>query len=228
MSQYSHLLIPLDHDYCPSVEPLAEFLGQVVTLGVVGDAPTIEARTIKRVPVQTRELRNQVTGETLVVQMPTRWPDRRSVISSIAELADAVAGAKEFDVDVSDTVLPKVAPLVIDFSEPYHLLIGHRIRSQLVSMSDLHDEVETDKNAVFFGRDCGEADSLGLYTHPESLELIELPDAGCARFWIEFELGKFLYPRIDDKNLRILNPQLVGLAERCFQTDFAQGCHWCA
>jgi hypothetical protein len=50
-------------------------------------------------------------------------------------------------------------------------------------------------------------------------------DAGCARFWIEFEFGKFIYPRVAD-NLEVMSPAIVSEAEKCFRTKFAQGCRF--
>jgi hypothetical protein len=55
--------------------------------------------------------------------------------------------------------------------------------------------------------------------------VIEVPNAGSARFWIEFEFGKFIYPKIE-KRLEILSPLLVETAEECFQAEFVQGCRF--
>ena len=58
------------------------------------------------------------------------------------------------------------------------------------------------------------------------LEVIKVPGAGCARFWIEFALGKFLFPEIQGDNLELLNPAIAGEAEQIFGAEFVQGCHW--
>jgi hypothetical protein len=98
----------------------------------------------------------------------------------------------------------------------------------LVSTNNLHEESKGKRKAIAFGQDCCADDSMGLYSHPDSLEVIAVPQGGCARFWIEFELGKSLFPKIQDGNLAILNPQLTELAFRSFGVKFVQGCLWSA
>jgi hypothetical protein len=58
------------------------------------------------------------------------------------------------------------------------------------------------------------------------MEVIEVAGAGCARFWVEFELGKSLFPPFDRGDLEFLDPGIVAGAERLFGVGFAQGCHW--
>ncbi len=93
-------------------------------------------------------------------------------------------------------------------------------------MSDLHEEAESSRKPIPFGDECDESDSLGVFTHPHTLEVIEVPGAGCARFWIEFELGKFLFPELADGDTAILHPAVVGLASENFGVEFIQGFMW--
>ena len=155
-------------------------------------------------------------------------PHSRSdrALESINELLEVVADAEEYNIDVSACAAPKVAPLPIEFADPYDLTVGCRQRSQLVSTSDLHENATPGQTAIAFGQDCTAADTLGLFTHPETLATIEVPGGGCARFWIEVELGKFLFPKISGTDARILNPQVVELATRSFQLPFVEGFRW--
>ena len=66
---------------------------------------------------------------------------------------------------------------------------------------------------------------MGVFPNPWTGGVIEVADAGCARFWIEFEFGKFIYPKITD-NLEVMNPEIVSAGEDCFGTKFAQGCRF--
>jgi len=219
MEQYSHLLIPTSHEYRPNPTQVAEFMRDAVALGVVGDTPEIMASTLKRVAPQVRLGRNPFTGQTIDMHLPTRMPNRRLTLRTLADLPQEVTAAEEYDVSVSGLTLPKLPPLAIDFHEPYHIRLACHVRAQLVALSSGRAEVH-------FGHDCTEAESLGVFLHPETAEVIEVQDAGCARFWIEFELGKWLRPEIVVGNLALLHPQLVELGRSCFQTPFVQGCIW--
>ncbi len=219
MEQYSHLLIPASRAYCPEPTQVAEFMRETVDLGVIGDTPQFWGGTLKRVVPQIRKGRNPLTGQTIELNGPTRLPDRRLILRTLAELPQGVTATEEYDVSASGFTLPKLPPLDIDFHEPYHVRVACHVRSQLVSLSSGRSEPR-------FGQDCTEAESLGMFLHPDTMEVIEVQDAGCARFWIVFELGKWLRPEIVGGNLELLNPQLVELAHRCFQTRFVQGCVW--
>jgi hypothetical protein len=226
--EYSHLLIPTRHQFCPPPGPVMDFLNGVVALGVVGANPAVNFVSCKRVASQVRHGRNPFTGEVLTIRTPSRSASIHRSLSSIKDIAGVAEGTPEFNVDVSGRTRPRVPPLEIAFAKAYHLAVRCCVRSRLVSTSDLHEESKRRRGTVAFGEDCSANDSLGLYTHPETLELIEVPGAGCARFWIEFELGKNLFPKIEDGNLAILNPQLLALASKCFNAKFVQGCLWSA
>jgi hypothetical protein len=72
---------------------------------------------------------------------------------------------------------------------------------------------------------CKNAAENGIFPNAWTGDVIEVTDAGCARFWIEFEFGKFIYPKLTD-NLEVMSPALVLGAEKCFRTKFAQGCRF--
>ena len=90
-------------------------------------------------------------------------------------------------------------------------------------MSDLDDE-ETGCDVPFFGKPCGKQSRTALFRHPLTGALIEVANASCARFWVEFEFGKWLLPKIDD-SLNILDPAITDLTDQCFGLAFAQGFH---
>jgi hypothetical protein len=219
MEQYSHLLIPTSHEYCANPTQVAKFMQDAVALGVVGDNPEIMASTLKRVAPQVRISRSPFTGQAIELHLPTRMPNRRLALRTLADLPQELTATDEYDVSISGFTLPKLPPLAIDFQEPYHIRIACHVRAQLVCMSSGRAEAH-------FGHDCTEAESLGVFLHPETAEVIEVQDAGRARFWIEFELGKWLRPDIVGGNLELLHLQLVDLARKCFQTHFVQGCIW--
>lgn len=88
-------------------------------------------------------------------------------------------------------------------------------------MSCLGDE-QTGKEVPFFGEPCLRQDAT--FRHPVTGELIEVANAGCSRFWVEFEFGKWLLPKINT-SLNILDPSIAAMAQESFSTAFAQGFH---
>jgi hypothetical protein len=65
----------------------------------------------------------------------------------------------------------------------------------------------------------------GIFPNPWTGEAIEVADAGCARFWIEFEFGKFIYPEVSG-SFDVMSPAIVQDIEQCFGTKFVQGCRF--
>jgi hypothetical protein len=181
---------------------------------------------VERVEPRTFSSSNPFTGESLEFRTATRMAARGKSLKNPRDIVAAAAGVPEFDMRLSGKGMPRTPPLPIDFAKAYSVDVGCCVRANAVSLSDLHEESGSDKNPVMFGEDCNKEDLVGLYSHPETLEIIEVPGAGCAQFWIEFDLGKFLFPKIDNGNLRILNARIEQLAKRCFASEFVQGCCW--
>lgn len=64
------------------------------------------------------------------------------------------------------------------------------------------------------------------FTDPRDWGIITVPGADCARFWLGFELGKFLFPTTVSDDLDLLDPTIVNAAERIFRVRFVQGYSW--
>jgi hypothetical protein len=163
---------------------------------------------------------------------PFAQPSTTRRIDKVREVADTIALGKqiakldEYDAVVSGQGPPKLAPFPLDHDGEYHFEIRCSVRSAVVCTSDMHEEVVKDRALIWFGDDCGSEESVGLYAHPESLKLIKVPGAGCARFWVAFELGKFLFPKIQGGDLNVLNSTIVDVAADIFRTPLVQGCKW--
>jgi hypothetical protein len=175
---------------------------------------------------QTIRGRNPFTGHKLVFLGSTRMLEKPKALKSTKEIVPAAKSVSEFNVEASRVGLPMTPPLPIDFSKPYSIQITCCVRSRAVSLSDLHEESGSKRKRLPFDEDCNKWVQSGLFTHPHTLQVIEVPQAGRARFWIEFKLGKFLFPKIRGGNLRILNPRIAKLAVQCFGLKFVQGCRW--
>ena len=121
---------------------------------------------------------------------------------------------------------PKTAPLPIIFDGPYHASITCIVGQLLRSTSDLHEESGVKMPTTPYKKPCPAELTVGLFSNPHNLEVIEVVDAGCAKFWLEFGIGKNLFPPIERGDLAILNPTIVQIVEAEFGVGFVQGCYW--
>ena len=222
---YSHLLIPADDEFRPKGQAIAEFLKRAIELGVI-PRPKLAFYRVNRVQPQAVRARNPFTGERFVLRSPTRLPAKPKELKNTSEIPLAVKGAREFNVQAYGTGVPRITAIAICFSKPYSITVTACVRSRPVSLSDLHEESGSKRKREPFDEDCDKRVLSGLFTHPNTLKVIEVRRAGRGRFWIEFELGKFLFPKIRGGNLSILNPRITKLAKHCFGIDFLQGCSW--
>jgi hypothetical protein len=216
--QYLHTLIPTDASFVPTPEQIVQFLDGVFALGA---EPLNWKLLVVKPSGRVRELRNPLTGE--VRSMPVN--DRIS-IERLADLRSAIGSPQQYFVSLEGEGPPRTPafPLYFEdapFTKTYGFMLRCRLMPEPVSMSRLGDE-QTGKEVPFFGQPSSRRDAL--FRHPVSGELIEVSNAGSARFWVEFEFGKWLLPEIND-SLNILNPAIAELAERVFSISFKQGFH---
>jgi hypothetical protein len=217
--QYSHTLIALPKDFAPAPIQVEQFLTTMLAQNVVPGTPTISLR----VPTgKTREYPylDPFTGRNLIVELR----DRKD-LQAPTETAAAIDRLRDFDLEITGVGLPKLPPLPIDFHEPYHVAVTCYISSQLRSTSDPHEPLTLGKKLDLYGSIFTEDPGDGYFIHPHTMDVMKVPNAGCSRFWIEFELGKFLCPKIGN-TLELLNPIIVKDAEDIFGIKFVQGCRW--
>ncbi len=114
----------------------------------------------------------------------------------------------------------------VQYEENYICTVRCELRPEAVSTSAWDVEAGPNtRNVPTFGALCKSPAEKGIFPNPWTGDVIEVADAGCARFWIELEFGKFIYPKVTD-NLEIMSPAVVLGAEKCFRTKFAQGCRF--
>jgi hypothetical protein len=151
---------------------------------------------------------------------------KRQALPEAGDIAAAIVGLKDYYVEVSGMGRPRNPPLPLNLGDPYYLGVICRLSSQLSSTSDLHEESGGRDNVPFYEDPCDEIPRSGFFSDPYTLQIIEVPNAGCGHFWIEFALGNSLFPRIERGSLDILDPAVVINAEQLFQSRFVQGCTW--
>jgi len=217
--QYSQTLIAKPKDFIPSVSQIEEFLSSMIAQGVVPDNPTI----VLRVPTgKTREYPyvDPLTGKNLIVELK----DHKK-LESLVKISNVVQALHDYELEVAGVGRPKLPPLAIGFKDSYHVGVTCFVSSKHRSTSDLH-EAGIGKRITRYRQLCPEMPNDGFFSNPHTLETITVPDAGCARFWVQFELGKFLVPEFKQSGMELLNPPIVAEAERAFGIAFVQGCYW--
>jgi hypothetical protein len=216
--QYSHLLIARDVDFVPAPSQVSQFLFKLTELGVLSAEPDLVLRAPSNM---FREGVNPFTGE--VIRIP------RKDIRPVADLAAYESAAKplsDYEFEASSECVPRLPPLPIEFTEQYFIGVTSVVSSVPKSTSHYVPEGEPVLNVAEFGEPCENTPTIGVFTNPHDLSIIRVPDAGAARFWIQFELGKFLFPTLPKRSLGILAPEIVESAEQVFGVGFGQGCYW--
>jgi hypothetical protein len=216
--RYAHTLVPTSSKFIPKADQVQAFLAAMIARGVIGGKPALVLRTPSE---RTREARNPFTGEIAICR-----PKDHKDLSTAGDVVGAIAKLQEYDVETSGIGRPSNPPLPLEFDDEYHVAVACRLSPRLCCTCDLHEESEGAERVPFFGQPSDRLIEIGLFRNPRTLDIIEVPGAGCAHFWIEFQLGNWLIPTMDHGNLELLDPFVVREAERLFQVRFAQGCCW--
>jgi hypothetical protein len=216
--RYCHTLIPRSPEFVPTAGQVQAFLAAMIQWGVLGGEPSLVMRTPS---ARVRRGLNPFTRQLEEYPMTdhTDLPD-------VNRVADVIKGRADYEVQASGMGRPEHPPLPLAFGGPYHVGIVCHVSSRLRSTSDPHDEVGEWPGVPFFGDPCEAVIERGIFCNPHTMEVIEVAGGGCARFWVEFELGKWLFPAFERGDLELLDPAIVAGAERLFGIGFAQGCNW--
>lgn len=172
--RYTHTLIAISPTFTPSASQVESFLAVMLSGGAVGGETTM---TLLMPSTRTRQARNPFTGEVQEIPVMDRKP-----VASTTEIANAIGKLRDYRMGVSGTGRPTRPPLPLDFDEPYHLGITCIVSSMLRSTSDLHDESGGPAGVPFHGEPIVGRPKVGYFSNPHSMEVIQVPGGGCARF----------------------------------------------
>lgn len=230
MEQYSHTLISADSEFAPEPTQVASFYGELVSLfkfSPISGQPFLPGLIVIKPSGRFRSGTNPTIGEETSI---LEWD--RFNLEKFEDIPALIEGSKHYTVQQSGQWVGKDRPLVlfktdgVPYEENYICDVRCELRPEAVSTSDWDEEVGPNtRNVPMFGSPCKNAVRKGTFPNPWTGEVIEVPDAGCARFWIDFEFGKFIYPKVTD-SLDVMTPAIVLGAQRCFRTKFAQGCRF--
>jgi|HubBroStandDraft_3_1064219.scaffolds.fasta_scaffold56639_3 hypothetical protein len=212
--QYAHLLIPERADFVPLPEQVAAFLDGLVKLN---SAPAEATFKVGKLSGKVRTGVNALTGEKLSIP-------RRDFASfgSVSDIPGQLVAMEDYDVVVSGEGPAKLPPFTLysttgseqsEFKGTYSYEVRCCLRAEVVSTCETPP----------FGSQCPSEMRIGAFRNPSTGTPIEVPNAGCARSWIEFQFGKWLLPRIGD-DLNLLEPSVLANATDSFGMGFAQGC----
>jgi len=216
--QYLHTLIPTDATFVPRPEQIVQFLDGIFALGA---EPLKWNLLLAKPSGRVREVKNPLTGEANQIPLNDRVP-----IENPSDLPSHIADLEEYYVALAGEGPPRTPPFPVyyedsPFTKTYSFAVRCFLKPRPVSMSDLGDE-RIGEEMPFFGQRSSRRDAL--FRHPVSGELIEVSNAGSARFWVEFEFGKWLLPKITD-SLNILDHSIDAMADQAFSVFFRQGFH---
>jgi hypothetical protein len=218
VEQYIHMLIARDDNFVPRPAQVSAFVAAMVQLQVI---PELEKMYVRTPSTKVRTGTNPFTGET--VSFPMR---DFTYLKDPAEITSAVNGKNDYDAAIEGIGRPTLPPINITLTDPYAIAISCRVTSEPRSTSGVYSEETTAQHPVPFNKPCPELAPYGYFTDPTTSEIIKVADAGRAQFWIEFELGKWLFPTLENGNLEIINPMILACAAKEFGISFAQGCHY--
>lgn len=214
--QYLHTLIPSDARLAPSPEQVAQF---VDSLSALDAAPLNYKLFLVKPTGRLRTFKDPRTGEARSIPA-----NERVVLDGIDNLRSAIEGLQEYFVNIDGAGPPRTPafPLYFEdapFKEAYSFTVRCCLKPEPVSMSFLAGN-KTGMDVPLFGQPCSRRDAL--FCHPANGAVIEVPNVGSARFWVEFEFGKWLMPKIDD-SLNILDPSILATVDHAFSAQFSQG-----
>jgi hypothetical protein len=213
-SHYTHLLIAENANFAPQPAQIAAFLDGLVTINSTPLNATIK---IARLSGKFRTVSDSVEGEELSI--PLR--DFKK-LGSISDIPEQLVGLDDYGVMMSGQGPAEVPPFTLytltqsketEFKETYSYDLSCHLRAKAVS---------TCEEPPFGSLRPGER-AIGIFRHPRTGATIDVPRAGCARFWIQFQFGKWLLPKIEGK-LNLIDPSILANATGSFEVGFAQGC----
>jgi hypothetical protein len=236
---YAMILVPNVSHLRPDPEAVASFLAGLRDMGALGHEDKVFLRDYLKVS-RTIVGRDPRTGETIEIRSPAT-----TQLRAVQELVAAVAGLAEFDAVIAGRGPARLLPvrnvggydegqwkplqeLLTSgvYVEDYTVSVECCQRSRLVSTSDLHEETQSERRAEPFGEACELGDRVGRYSNPQTVDLIEVPNAGCSTFWIAYQLGKWMFPEFSTNKIDFAEPSILQLAETTFRTKFTEGCRW--
>jgi len=227
VEQYIHNLIATDPEFVPQsvqIEKFFELLTSEHQYRIISDKPFQRGLRVTKPSGKFRSVNDPMTREHLSIEIidHIKLDKITNVSLSISDLSNyAVSASGEWASESQPLVLLTTDEVAFDGVQLCD--VGCHVRPEPVSTScwDMCGSPNV-RNVPEFGTACEMNSAIGIFSHPWTGALLEVPNAGCCRFWIEFEFGKFLLPKMTE-GLDLFPPLMVSKIEDCFRTRFGQG-----
>jgi len=225
MEQYAHLLISADPDFVPDPAQVTAFFNLMVNsfgFRLVVEPPFEPGIIVLRPSDRVRKGTDPMTGEVITIPMRDRL-----VLGDSAEIVRSIDGLGEWTVGFSGKWMLGKTPIDLKVSDemPFEsecsCFVSCNQRPKTVCTGDWWGESHGGMPEFAFGDPKSPIQSTGVFTQPWTGERVEVAEAGSARFWIEFEFGKWLLPKMND-SFDVLRPELMTAIQSCFGTRFVQ------
>jgi hypothetical protein len=225
MEQYAHLLIAADPDFVPDPKQVAEFfnlLRMSYKFRLVVEPPFKPGILVLKPSDRVRKGTDPMTGEAITIPMRDRL-----VMRDTAEISSSILGLREWTVGASGKWALGMTPIKLNapdrtpFEPECSCFVSCNQRPNPVCTGDWWGDEENGNPEFGFDNQNSPIQTTGVFTHPWTGNRVDVADAGSARFWIEFEFGKWLFPQMTD-SFDQLRPDLVEAAGNCFGTKFVQ------
>ena len=230
MEQYIHTLISADPEFAPKSAHVASFFDVLVSkfkFGPISGQRFLPGLIVAKPSGRLRLGTNPMTGEKISVPEPDRLN-----LDRFEDIPASIEGSAHYTVAQSgqwageDRPVDLLGTNGVPYEGNYICIVRCELRPEIVSTSAWDVEAASNtRNVPTFGSVCNDRVGSGIFPNPWTGGAIEVANAGCARFWIEFEFGRFIYPRVTD-SFEVLNPHIVSATEQSFGTKFAQGCRF--
>jgi hypothetical protein len=220
MPEYCHTLIPQSQDPL-NAETLLEFLAALESAVA---APENSSLRLSYPSGRIREFRNPFTQEVEQISILTS-----EIVADRSALLDILAEREHFNLVVSGSCPKDFLPWLVSTPQDLSYSVAVTARPFIFSTSCWHhdDRSSEPPRRSAFGQPCSSKSISGLFHHPLTMAVIEVPFAGSARFVLEFSLGKCIPPGLDG-HTQYLHPTICQIADAVFDFPFHQGFHWCA
>jgi hypothetical protein len=224
MEQYAHLLLSADPDFVPDPAQVTAFFNLILNsfgFRLVVKPPFEPGIVVLKASDKVRKGTDPMTGEVITIPMRDRLVlrDSAEILSSI-QYAEWTVGASGKWV-LGRTPIELRASDGRPFESECSCLVSCNQRPNPVCTGDWWGEFHGGMPEFIFGDPNSPIQATGVFTQPWTGERVEVSDAGSARFWIEFEFGKWLLPEMAD-SFDVLRPALVSAVQDCFGARFVQ------
>ena len=221
MEQYAHLLISADPDFVPDPAQVTAFFNRILNsfgFRLVVEPPFEPGIIVLKPSNKVRKGTDPMTGEVIAIPMRDRLVLRES-----AEILNSIDNFGEWTVGFSGKWMLGKTPIELRASDgkPFEsecsCFVSCNLRPKPVCTGDWRGEFHGEMTELTFGDPKSLIQSAGIFTQPWTGERVEVADAGSARFWIEFEFGKWLLPKMNN-SFDVLLPEMMTAVQSCFGT----------